>query len=121
MENRRASQGGKVPVIVRLNFSEPDEEREKHLTLGQFWNAIAFDTKSKLTPASYIQQRHIRVWIERLASGSRRREVQTSLRLAVDRGLPAAAALEALTAVPARLLESNNSLARSNQVNSHIC
>ena len=92
-----------VPVIVPLNFPEPPEvENPEHaldLSLDklQHW---------ELAPANPARLAAAKTPVAFTTSGLRRPESEfwTRVRLAVQRGLPASAALAALTTVPAEIV-----------------
>jgi imidazolonepropionase-like amidohydrolase len=102
-----------VPIILRVDFAEPDQEREKDLPRR------IRDEHRRLRGEEVATARRLHEAGVRFAfstgglSGDRPWEkFQTNLRNAIDAGLPADAALAALTTVPAALLGAEGQLGR---------
>lgn len=95
----------RVPVVLRVDFSEPDAEREKDLPrrVQDERRRLRFE---ELENAKKLHEAGVPIGFATSGlSGDRPWEkFQANLRKVIEAGLPADAALSALTAVPAKLL-----------------
>ncbi|MFL5330562.1 MAG: amidohydrolase family protein [Gemmataceae bacterium] len=94
-----------VPVIVKLNLAEPDEEKEKHFTTRVHLEHNRIRLEEQTNPAKLHAAGVVFAFGSTGIPNERAAEkFRGNIWLMLDRGLPPDVALRALTSVPAQLL-----------------